>query len=212
MHLLYRRPLACICVCFLCALYGAQYLASSAKLVVMAILCPLALIALLWVAFSKQHRLVLLTLFLCLISLFLGVFHIYAWIDRPYEEALARTGSRTVELQVISHEYSTEYSSQYLVELTKIGEDRVSIRSYMVCGFVSDLQAGDEIYARVELKEPDQMTHGIVPAEKCRDSRVLLTTVLYDAEDGVGLHRGAEDSFFNRLFKRNGIEMLSYQE
>ncbi len=209
MHLLYRRPLACICLCFLCALYGVQFLNPTAKMIAMALLCPIAVIFFLLFAIRKKHRIVLLTLFLCAVSLLFGILYAYVRIDWPQAEAQERTGKRSAVLQVISCEYRNDFSSQYIAELVRIDEDDVSIRSYLICGFESDLQPGDQIFGNVELMETDQMTYGVVPADACSDSRVLLTTVLHDAEDGIGIHRGADDSFFERLMGRNGIEMLS---
>ncbi len=208
MGLLHKRPLALFCVCFLVALYGATYCSSAAKLLFLAVAAVMALLFLLLSFWHEKRRVRWIAVMLCLIAVALAFLHAYV-IDRRKEAALEHTGKRTVECQVISVSYSDEWHTECVAELLQIGEDRVRIRTYLICGFSADLHAGDRMLARVELIEPDTQAYGVRATERTSDSRILLATVLHEEMDGTLLHCAETASAWSLLSEPNGIELIS---
>ncbi len=209
MGLLYKRPLALFCTCFLAALYASTYFVPRMKLVFLLVLAVVAVILTVFAFLNKKRRLLWITLILCVCAVALAFLHMYLRIDRREEKALKYTGYRTVECQVLSEVWTGSGHSEYVAELLQIGEDNVRIRTYLICGFWGNLHEGDRFLARVELLETDELTYGFRADERVHDSRVLLTTVLYDETDGELTACAKNMNAFELLSQPNGIELLS---
>ena len=209
MGLLYKRPLALFCTCFLAALYASSYLIPQRKLVLLFAFLAIAVILVGFALCNKKRRLLWITLILCAAAIALAFLHMYVRIDRREEKALKYTGYRTVECQVLSKVWEGSGHSEYIAELLCVSDDDVRIRTYLICGFWGDLHEGDRFVARVELLETDQLTYGIRADERVNDSRVLLTTVLYDENDGTLTFCGKDRNAISLLSQPNGIELLS---
>lgn len=209
MGLLHKRPLALFCTCFLVALYASSYFLAKPKLIIGVGLIALALIVLILAVFHRKKRLLWITVIVCILAASLAFLHMYLRMDRRQEKALAYTGERSVECQILSETYLSDGHSEYVAEILQIGEERIRIRTYLVCGFWGELHPGDRFVARVELLEPDERTYGISANDRVSDPRILLATVLYDAEDGQLVHCAKEDTAWILLSSPNGMELLS---
>ncbi len=208
MGLLQKRPLALFCACFLVALYVAAYVSSSGKSFLGGIVFAAALVFLFISFCLRRHRATWIALMLCALSISFAFFHLYLRVDRREEMALDYTGKRTVECQILSENSAREGRSEYVAELLQIGEDRVRIRTYLICGFSAELHAGDRIQGYVELMPPDEETYGICADERVRDENILLTAVCHDGEDGVILHCAEEQNTWSLLFEPNGLRLV----
>ena len=208
MGLLRRRPLAMFCTCFLVALFVASYVSALGKILCGTFLLLLAIGFLSLSVFQSRHRVEWIALFLCALSVAFAFFHMYFRIDRRGAMALDYTGKRTVECQILSEEAVSKGRSEYVVELRQIGEDRVRIRTYLICGFSADLHAGDRIAAYVELMATDEETYGIRADERVRDENILLTAVCHDYEDGALLHCAEGQSAWELLLETNGVRLV----
>lgn len=210
MGLLHKRPLALFCTCFLAALYAASYLFSHIKIFFVIACAGLALFWTILILGSKKRRMLWITLLLCTLSVMLAFLHMHLRIDKRAEGALALTGSRTVECQILSEEWVGDGHSEYVAELLSVGEESVRIRTYLICGFSGNFHPGDRFVGRVELLEPDQRTYGVRAEDRVDDSRILLlTTVLHDAADGALVSCAKDIKGLSLLLQPNGMEILS---
>ncbi len=208
MGLLRGRPLALFCTCFLVALFVASYVSSYGKILCGILFLIFAAVFLCLTIFLSRHRATWIALLLCALSVSFAFFHMYLCIDRREAVALDYTGKRTVECQILSENAVREGRSEYVAELWQIGEDRVRIRTYLICGFSADLHAGDRIAAHVELMPTDEETYGIRADERVRDENILLTAVCHDSEDGALLHCAEGQNAWELLFEKNGIRLV----
>ena len=151
MGLLRKRPLALFCTCFLVALFVASYLSLQGKIFLCFLFGLVAVTFFVLAVFQRKTRVMWISLLLCALSVSFAFMHMYWRIDRREAMALDYTGKRTVECQILAEYDAREGRSEYVVELLQIGEDRVKIRTYLICGFSANLHAGDRLAARVEL-------------------------------------------------------------
>ena len=208
MGLLRRRPLALFCTCFLVALFVASYVSSFEKILCSIFFLLLSIGFLLLAVFRSRRRMTWIALLLCALSVSFAFFHMYFRIDRREAMALEYTGKRTVECQILSENAVRDGRSEYVAELWQIGEDRVRICTYLICGFSAELHAGDRIAAYVELMPTNEETYGIRADERVRDENILLTAVCHDSEDGALLHCADGQSSWELLFEKNGIHLV----
>lgn len=209
MGVLHKRPLALFCTCFLAALYASTYFIPQIKVAFGIGLVAIATVFLALCFWNKKRRVFWITLVLCALAITLAFFHMYLRIDRRQEKAMAYTGERTVECQILSEIWTGNGHSEYVAELLSVGEDSVRIRTYLICGFFGDLHAGDRFVGRVELFETDVLMYGVRAEERVNDSRILLTTVLYEDQDAVLVECAKEKSAWELFSLPNGMELLS---
>ena len=208
MGLLCKRPLALFCTCFLIALYIASYVSARGKILLGGIFFAVALFFFFLSVYASRRRVLWISLLLCSLSVCFAFFHMYLRTDRREEMALSYTGKRTVECQILLENGGSAGRREYVAEVLQVGEDRVHIRTYLICGFSADLCAGDRILARVELMPPDEETYGIRADERVRDENVLLCAVCHDGEDGALLHSAREQGTWSLLFEPNGLRLV----
>ena len=89
MGLLFKRPLALFCTCFLIALYASIYVVTSAKILFTLAFLLFAVLGGLLVIWNKKKRMLWITLALCMLVMAFSVLHVYFRIDRPKEAALS---------------------------------------------------------------------------------------------------------------------------
>jgi hypothetical protein len=81
----------------------------------------------------------------------IAIFNSFVFVSLPQEKALKYVdGTYSAELEILSLEYSDALSTEYNVRVLKIGEDKVNIKSYLVCEFDSEFSYGDRLVAVVE--------------------------------------------------------------
>ena len=209
MGLLHKRPLALFCLCFLVGLYGAFSISSTGKIICFSISGVLFAVLLLLSCLHKEWRVRWIALSLCMLSVVFAFLHAYTRVDRRMEEALAYTGTRTVECQILSVLHTDSWHTECEAALLQIGEERTNIRVYLICGFPTELYAGDRILARVELIEPDEEAYGIRADEQVNRTRILLAAVLHESNDARLLRRMDNEPLWRLLWEENGIELAS---
>ena len=114
-------------------------------------------------------------------------------------------------MTVISEEGRTDHSSEYIVNITRVGEEKINIRAITVMAFSMDLHSGDIVEARVKLIDPNEKLWGLSAYERVNDEKILLTSVIYDHEKVNVIECGNTVSFPKMLIRDSGIEILTYK-
>lgn len=208
MGLFYRRPLCFFCFSFVLAsvlVCGAEYYARLALAVAALVLFAAAVV---FCILLKRIRLHMLTVVLCLLFVVLALLNSFLRIGLSPKEREEYTGEHVVELSVLSEEYSSEYSSAYVVKLERIDGDGAAIKSLLVCGFATELNVGDTVYASAELTDMESSVLGRRGTQLTNASDVLIMTVIYDEGEGLVRPFDRDRPFLERLLDKNGIRVL----
>ena len=206
MQLFKGRYVALMCLFFILSFF----IPSPYKLVaIVGLGIASALIVLLFLILKRKREATFVLIFLCCASSLIGLVRSYTAIDMSKNKAIEYTGNRTVELTVISQENQIEDLSEYTVNITKIGDDKTNIRAIALMPFGIELHSGDTIRIRTEIFSPDEKIWGSHAYERTNDKRILLSTVIYEAEDISILSCGNECSVWDTLTQKGGFEIIS---
>ena len=153
MELFNRRYLCFICFVFIFISVIAFHFSSPLKILFLILLILACVILIICFLLSKTKRFGILVGTLSTFMTTVALFNSLIFISIPAEKAAQYNGTYTAELEVISLEYSDSLSSEYNVRLLQMGEDKVNIKSYLVCDFESDFSYGDRLVAVVDSEE-----------------------------------------------------------
>lgn len=208
MGLFYRRPLCFFCFSFVLAsvlVRGAEY---HTRLVLAVAASVLFAVAVIFCIILKHVRLQMLTATFCILFVALALLNSFLRIGLTPSEREKYTGEHVVELSVLSEEYSSEYSSAYVVKLERIDDDGVSVKSLLVCGFAAELNIGDTVYASAELTDMETSVLGRRGTQLTNASDVLIMTVIYGEGEGLVRRFERDRPFLEGLLDKNGIKVL----
>ena len=183
---LFHRRYLCICAfAFLLFAVLASFCTASLKLIVGAalLLISSALIVLAFVFKKKRFLFFVATVAVLLATV--SVFMSYIFISVPEDKAKSYVGDRAVCVEILSCEYSTEYSSEYVVRVEQVGDDIADVKGMLYCDFASDFAYGDKL-----------IVYANVSCSSNYDKSILLNLNVYD---GYSIfHQDAEnDSYFS---------------
>ncbi len=205
MELFKGRYVALMCLSFILAFY----IPSPYKIVVMIAIGVITLSAfILSLCFKKNAAASFVLIMLCCIAFLIGALRSYFAIDLARNKALEHEGYNSVEMTVISEEGRDEHFSEYIVNITNIGEEKTDIRALTVMSFSMDLHSGDVVKARVKLIDPNEKLWGLTAYERVNDEKILLTSVIYDHEKINIVECGNTVTFWNTLVRKGGIEII----
>ena len=205
MELFKGRYVALMCLSFILSFF----IPSPYKVIVMIAIGAITLLAfLLSILLKKKTEAAFILILLCCIAFLLGVLRSYFAIDIARKNALEYKGYNNVEMTVISEEGRTDNFSEYIVNITRIGEEKSDIRAVAVMAFSMDLHSGDKLEARAKLLDPNEKLWGLSAYERVNDEKILLTSVIYDHETINIVECGNTVSFPKMLIRDSGIEIL----
>ena len=137
---------------------------------------------------KKLKRITSIVGVLCCISLFLGACSSYIFFDVHIKNQEKYADKNIlVKATVLSLEYSTDNMSGYIVRVHAIsGEERsVSFKSRLECNYVSELKAGDTIYAEVFATQIDSDINGYDMRRNMQSRGISLTLTSNEDKDYV---------------------------
>ena len=208
MGLFLRRPFCLCCCLFLLTSYVCIHLASEQKIMFSILLGIVASCLILLCFIIKKMRKKLAIALMCIAFVILAVLGSFARIDLPQKRAQDFAGDRQAVISVIDKEYSTDYSSAYVGNIEGIGNVNTSIRALIVTAFKSDISVGDTVYANVSLMDMETVALGSSGNEKTGDSSIIMLAVIYERNDMIVEPFDKEQSFFDKLFAKNGVFVI----
>ncbi len=204
MQLFRRRPLCLFCFLFVVSTLLAIKLSLEAKLLIICAVIVAILVIAIYLFAIKSFRYRLLYCLLALVFVGGGMLSSAVGIDIPQRQAADCIGEHPVKMTVLNEEYSSEYSSAYVVRIEKIGDKDTSLKAIFFEDFENELYVGDTVYLNARLMPMDSMVYGIDAQNLVLDDDVLLCCIADDSESGVVKHFDREAPLYKKLFSRNG--------
>lgn len=205
MGIFYRRPLCLFCFFFLLGALCAWLLPADTVPWCMACLLALGLALLAAALLLSRHRIVLLTLMLCVASLLGSVAHSYFLIDLPTRRAKEWVGEHAAEVLVLDVTYRSSYRSSYSARLVRIDGEKTDL-SIQLSDFVgAELEAGDRVYATLTLREICDESGE--PLERSADGAVLAASLTEDVE--AYALRASDTDLWGGSFSSAKLKILS---
>ena len=174
------------------------------KLTVACICVVFAMIISVAYILGRSHRIfAIVSIFSC-VAIFLGVASSYIFFDVHCKNQEKYDGKELIlRATVLSEEYASDNTSGYIVKVHAIsGENKsVSFKARFECNYVSELKAGDEIYAKVTATLIDDNVNGynISRAMKSEGIRLTLTSNEDIDYKNVNNNKNSIEVFFAKL-------------
>ena len=171
------------------------------KLLLIAFVLILLLCAVLLTFLCKKHRFVCFVAALATLSMLVASLSSLIFVSIPSEKAERYAGRFVAEIELISPEFKSEYSSEYSARLKRAGEEETNLKVYLICDFPSDFSYGDRIIATVDSDSAGNRYVADIP----EDCLLVLSTdsgenVLYREDDtAVAFSIGALRAFADEL-------------
>ena len=198
MGVFYRRPLALFSFIFLMSALFAYGISDLPKILgVVAVLATVAVMAVLSIILKKA-RMKLLVASVCISAIAFSLLQSFIFISMPANEAKEYEGENTALCYIIDQEDEGQYGKKYNVKVKRIGDDSVSIKALLICGFDVDLKGGDEIYGYAE-----------IDGGSTDDPEQLLTLYMSDAGKSYARYTSQGKGIIEILFSKCGVEILS---
>lgn len=198
MGLFFRRPLALFALLFLLIAllsYGASVssliFGMAVAIAVILLICVSALVI-------KKLRMKLLLSALCISAAVFAILQTLVCVAIPQSNANNYAGENVVYCYVIDKTDSGRYGDSYDVKVKRIGNNSVSIRAQLTCGFDTELRGGDELYGAAQIL-----------AQKGDKPSQLLDIYVDDPENCYIRYTSDRKGGFDTLFSENGIEILT---
>ncbi len=211
MGVFHRRYFCVFSLLFLLASFVAAKLEFVPKLTVAAVFLLFAIISLVLVLCNKRRRFAFLVVLVCIVFVFVGFFNSILFISLPQNKASNYVGRHPVEMKVLYCEYSTEYASEYIVRIQRLGEESTDIKGRLCLDFASELPFAERIITLADIELYDG--YGNDNADVLLDVSVCEGAEIYHKSDnenayfsldGIGavLHemRTAFTNYINELF------------
>lgn len=178
MGIFVRRPLCLFCCLFLLGSVGAWFCPSAllpyligASIFIIGLLAVVVLL-------SHKHRIFLLTVMLCVVSLGSSLLHSFLSVDLPQMRAWEYLGEREVEVLVTEVISESPYASRYRGKLLLADEKKTNCRVLIEHSFDVSVSVGDRIYALAQI---DRTVAADTPTlTRNRDGELLRLTLLSD--------------------------------
>ena len=198
MGVFYRRPLALFSFIFLMSALFAYGISDLMKILgVFAFLAVVVVIAILSIIFKKT-RMKLLVAAVCISAIVFSLLQSLIFISIPANKAKEYEGENTALCYIIDQADEGQYGKKYNVKVKRIGDDSVSIKALLICGFDVDLKGGDEIYGYAE-----------IDGGSTDDPEQLLTIYMGDPKNSYVRYTSQGKGIFETLFSECGVEILS---
>jgi len=187
MGIFHRRYLCIFAFLFLFCSFIATFLSGSLKLMLALILLSFALITVVLVAVNQKRRFAFLVCLCCLAFSGVAIINSYLFISVPKDRAAEYVGEHSVEMEILSQEGSYESSSKYMVKIKQIEGEKVNIRAYLDCDFVTDFSFGDRVIAFANIEEFEHYS--------AKDGSILLSLTV--DETNPVFYKNDVDSYFS---------------
>ena len=152
--LFWRRPLSLACFLFLLLSFLSSYIPLAAKPVIIVALVLIIIFTASAFLLSRKEKVgnrIFISL-MCIVFAFLAIVNNYLRIDIPQSHAESREGITVAEIFVLSKETSSEYRSEYIVKIKRIGGEKTNVKALLVCGGKGTAEPFDTIYASVDIR------------------------------------------------------------
>ena len=152
----------------------------------------------------RAHKVLSLVSILSCLAIFLGLASSYVFFDVHCKNQEKYDGKELiVKATVLSEEYASDNMSGYIVKIHAIsGEEKsVSFKSRLECNYVSELKAGDEIYAKVTAAIIDDNTNGYNMSRDMKSEGIRLTLTSNEDTDykNINGNKFSIKAFFAKL-------------
>ncbi len=202
MEIFKGRHVCLLCFFFMLGSFLATLMLGGILRIAIVVLTILSVLAIFLVFCFKRYRLTAITVLLCVLAVLFSLLHSFLRIALPQERAGQFVGERAVLCYIVTEKYHTTYSSQYEVRILQIDDQSVDVHGVLICGFETELSPGDQICARVSLKE----TGG---DSSSRRDGLLLNAYLDDGE-GAYVQRISKDrGIWETLCSEAGFRIVS---
>lgn len=205
MELLHRRPLCLFCTLFAIASVLAVDIKFTVKLCILAIMAVICAVLAVWILKDTRHTSIAVYILLCAVFVAGAVANSAFRIDYSQIRAERYTGNRTVVMDITGESLSSEHTSAYSVKIRQTDGDKTNFSAVLVCGFYTDLEVGDRLYANAALYSADSSAFGISVNDVSDSADCVLLAAIYDPEDALVERFDRDAPLYRQIFARNGF-------
>ncbi len=175
MAIFHRRYLCLFSFFFLLASFLATYMTGNVKILLAGVLFIFLAVSFIFIVSNKKRRFLFLVILMCLAFSLVAIVNSFLFITLPEHRAEECLGENPVEMKIISQEYSSDTTSEYIVKVTQLNEENTDIKAYLYCDFPSDLSYGDRVITLVDLRDSDKIINN--------DKSILLEANVVEGSD-----------------------------
>lgn len=154
MEIFKRRYLCFLSFLFLLSSFLATFMIGTVKIIAVGTLFACAIIfTIVLIRFKRAFHIFVAVISLALCGL--ALLNSFLFISLPRYRSAEYAGSSIVRMKVLSLEYESSDSCEYLVRVEQIGDEADNIKGYLSCDFYADLTYGDVVVANAEIEPID---------------------------------------------------------
>lgn len=205
MELFHRRPLCFFCTLFALVSVLAIDIGFTVKLYILAAMAVVCAVIAVWGLKNSKHISVAVYILLCAVFVAGAVANSALRIDYPKMRAERYIGTGKVVMDISGEGFSSSYASAYNVKIRQADGDKTDFHAVLVCGFGTDLEVGDRLYANAALYSADSSVFGISADSVSDSADCVLLAAIYTPEDALVERFNRDAPLYRQIFARNGL-------
>ena len=187
MGLFHRRYLSVFCFAFLFVSLLLCDVENTLRMILIVLFLVAAVAAVICAGLVKKYRFNFLVISFLLLFSLVAAGNSYLFIGLPRESAQRYEGEHEALVRIVSLEEKGKDSSEYIVRIKRVGEDKTDIKARLFCEFSSDFSYGNVISSSFRIEKAN---------ERYAKDKDIMLHVFADTGKTIYFGRGSADNHF----------------